>query len=686
MNPTRLVLTLAPLWLLLAAPLQAQRGSSAPRPSSQAPRPSAPAPRPSAQAPRPSAPRPSAQAPRPSAPRPQASAPRPSAPPRVSAPAPRPSATPPPRSSTPNPRPSTPNARVSPPPSRVGTPAPQVGRPPQGAAPIPVRTPGNSPAPSRYQPSPGAPTPRQGTRGDGRAPNATPPATRTPTPGNRYVPAPARDNARTPTPGNRYTPAPPRDNARAPTPGLAPRGDRSPARTAPSDGSPRPSVARTRYDGSTRTAPADTVPTRTTRGNTPVAPSAGQRRGAVSPTPTGPRAPTNSAVANPRRADTSAVPRLVPRSGAATLVTPRANVRPVQSGQVAAVRGGFGGGYGHVVPRYNGVFQGWWDPWCAGPWNGFGFRSRWPGGLGFAGWNTWNTFGWNNWGWNGCSSFGLGWSLWSPWWTIRSTWWDACYNTGWYFNTLHPLCAPTSFWWYPSTVYCPTYLTVPSTVLVVDRGDTVLPASDGSDLPTSSTTSSVPAPANVNVDTVVAGAPSQGSVRMVEVPAGATSEEMAQSLATKYTELGDFYFRANRFPDAAEAYGKARGYAPDDAPLHFVLADAAFASGDYHYAAFLIGEGLRIDPSLATANTDKRAFYGEPQTFAAQMRSLDGYLARKPYDAHGHLVRGYNLRFSGDRAGAEAAFARVLEIEPDNRPARTFLSALREPARAGDDR
>ena len=45
------------------------------------------------------------------------------------------------------------------------------------------------------------------------------------------------------------------------------------------------------------------------------------------------------------------------------------------------------------------------------------------------------------------------------------------------------------------------------------------------------------------------------------------------------------------------------------------------------------------------------------------MTALDGYLSRKPYDAHGHLVRGYNLRFSGDRDGAEAAFARVLEIE-----------------------
>ena len=35
---------------------------------------------------------------------------------------------------------------------------------------------------------------------------------------------------------------------------------------------------------------------------------------------------------------------------------------------------------------------------------------------------------------------------------------------------------------------------------------------------------------------------------------------------------------------------------------------AAFASGDYPVAAFLIGEALRLDPSMATADTDKRLY------------------------------------------------------------------------------
>ena len=45
---------------------------------------------------------------------------------------------------------------------------------------------------------------------------------------------------------------------------------------------------------------------------------------------------------------------------------------------------------------------------------------------------------------------------------------------------------------------------------------------------------------------------------------------------------------------------------------------------------------------------------------------FDSYLAKQPYDAMAHLVRGYNLRFSGQPAEATKAFERLLEIDPDH--------------------
>lgn len=155
-----------------------------------------------------------------------------------------------------------------------------------------------------------------------------------------------------------------------------------------------------------------------------------------------------------------------------------------------------------------------------------------------------------------------------------------------------------------------------------------------------------------------------------------STEPSPESLAAKYIALGDFYFKEGRFREAADNYMKALTWAPDDASLHFVLADALFALGDYHYAAFVIRKALRLDPGLARATTDKRTFYGDPKLFDAQLTTLRGYLTEKPYDAAAHLVHGYNLRFSGDPKGAEVALRRVLEIEPKDEAATLLLAEL----------
>ena len=148
------------------------------------------------------------------------------------------------------------------------------------------------------------------------------------------------------------------------------------------------------------------------------------------------------------------------------------------------------------------------------------------------------------------------------------------------------------------------------------------------------------------------------------------------ALAAKYVELGDFYFGSGRYEDAAEAYAKARGHSPKDASVHLVMADAVFANGDYHYAAFLIAEAVRLDAAIVSADTDKRAFYGDPKDFDTQMAALRRYIAAKPYDAWAQLVLAYNLRFGGRRTAAIAAFRRVLELDPGNPTAQAFLDDL----------
>lgn len=259
-------------------------------------------------------------------------------------------------------------------------------------------------------------------------------------------------------------------------------------------------------------------------------------------------------------------------------------------------------------------------------------------------------WGWNHcgYGWNACwdpccttgFGFGFGWSscfYFSSWWPYH------CYSSScWYDDWCYGWSRPWgygSYWWWPETCYCPTYLVtapVANTPVVYEHA--------------------LSGEANA---------------------APARSRELTPAeIAAKYVSLGDFYFKEGRFAEAVDAYTRARTNSPKDPTIDFVLADAAFATGDYHFAAFLIGESLKLDAEMAKSEADKRLFYGDVKVFEQQLDTLRKYLAEKPYDAMATLVLGYNLKFSGRPEEARKAFQRVVEIDPGNTTATLFLAAL----------
>lgn len=611
MNTRRCTALIVLLLFGLAVPLTAQRGSQSrptprPRPSAQAPRPS---PRPVAPAPRPS-PRPVAPAPRPS-PRPSAQAPAPT--PRVVAPRPAPQRPPTardnvyrqpqaptrtPRVITPRTRPTTPSAPTIPSPSNRGN---RSDIPPVTA---------RQPSITRPVPAPGTSTRRDGNISRPVGGTITRPSTRIDRPS-----APRRVLPTTTT----------RDIRRGDDATTTRRPNLTDRRYSPNrpDATRRPTARQPVTSGVVRT------PTATGRSPDSIRDRATVRAGATTNRRTG------------RTADGARAlrPTLVPRSTTPTLRAPRSSSSLITG---ATGVGRYGSHYGsshHSHGHHGNLFWGsWWDPWCRHS-------------------STWNS----SWSWR-WSAGAFSWStcLWSPWISYRANWWDDCYSYSWYRHWSRPYYSTSDYWWYPSSTYCPTYLQVPSSVVIVTDTSAGEPDDGG---------------------TIVAGGVVAGGVGAgaASLPAEGARALPADDLAAKYVELGRFYFAAGRFTEAADAYGRARTYAPDDAPLHFELADAAFANGDYYYAAFLIGEAVRLDPALATATTDKREYYGDPKVFVEQMAALERYLISKPYDAQAHLVYGYNLRFSAEPEAAAKAFRRVLEITPENRAAQAFLSAL-EPA------
>lgn len=163
-------------------------------------------------------------------------------------------------------------------------------------------------------------------------------------------------------------------------------------------------------------------------------------------------------------------------------------------------------------------------------------------------------------------------------------------------------------------------------------------------------------------------------IQEVEVAAG---EPILLDLdaVEKAVRLGDLYFRAGKFDKAAASYMEAVTLAPEQAELYFLLSDALFAIGDFHFASYCIRTALELDSTLARSEADKREFYGNRDDFYRHLRVLERYLEEYPEDADAQLVLAYNRRFSQDPSGAQRALRRALEIQDD--PAgRVLLEAM----------
>jgi tetratricopeptide (TPR) repeat protein len=116
-------------------------------------------------------------------------------------------------------------------------------------------------------------------------------------------------------------------------------------------------------------------------------------------------------------------------------------------------------------------------------------------------------------------------------------------------------------------------------------------------------------------------------------------------MATQYLADGDQAFRERRYADAAHFYAKAIEFRPDEGVLYLVLADALFATGDYHYGAFALRRALELDPALASSDIDKHAFYGDAAEFDQQLQLLERFLSDRPTDNDARLLLAANYLF-----------------------------------------
>ena len=273
---------------------------------------------------------------------------------------------------------------------------------------------------------------------------------------------------------------------------------------------------------------------------------------------------------------------------------------------------------GVAVGAWTGCNTGWW-------WPAYDKSCGW-----YQPWWWWNSswshcWSWNV-GWNSCHGWygGIGWS------------------SGWYGSSCYrydPWCTP-AWCWYPSVVWCNDPVVVERIVereVVVER--------------------EVPVAAGEGV--VAAGAEPSPAQEIVDA---------LQVAARKHLDEGDAAFREGRYADAVHHYARALECSPQDAGLHLVLADALFATGDYHYCAWSLRRAVELDPAVLDVDVDKHAFYADPAEFDRQLALAEGFLEDHFLDDDARLVLAFNYHCAKRHAEAvtllESAFSSAVLDTP----------------------
>ncbi|MBI4879916.1 MAG: tetratricopeptide repeat protein [Planctomycetes bacterium] len=143
-------------------------------------------------------------------------------------------------------------------------------------------------------------------------------------------------------------------------------------------------------------------------------------------------------------------------------------------------------------------------------------------------------------------------------------------------------------------------------------------------------------------------------------------------------EQGAAKFKSGDYRGAADLFRRAMLAEAHNAIPKFALAHALFALGEYQYAAFFIRRGMEVMPEWPAAGASLHELYGRPDDLAEHTIALRVFTDANPTDADARFLLGYVSFFSGDLDGAESAFLKLAEANPDSAQAQEFLKRIAE--------
>jgi tetratricopeptide (TPR) repeat protein len=151
--------------------------------------------------------------------------------------------------------------------------------------------------------------------------------------------------------------------------------------------------------------------------------------------------------------------------------------------------------------------------------------------------------------------------------------------------------------------------------------------------------------------------------------------DYSSSSAESLVDRGDALFAGGRYAEAVGAYEAAAKKAPEDAMAAFALGHGLFAVGRFAEAAAALRKGVRIFPDVVSVRMDRRAFYGNPADFDAQLRRLSREIELSPDDAEARFLLAYNYFFTQRFDLARREFE---SLGPADAEAKLFLEEMAE--------
>jgi len=169
-----------------------------------------------------------------------------------------------------------------------------------------------------------------------------------------------------------------------------------------------------------------------------------------------------------------------------------------------------------------------------------------------------------------------------------------------------------------------------------------------------------------------------GDITTAPIAKNDSSSELAEAYRQQlklYTKRGEKLMRQKLYYQAANAYGTAILYGPQNARLYLAKAQALLGAGEYMSAAYFLNEALELSPELARAKTKSEQIFPDRKKFEEQMKELDTWQKRTGQPML-LFLKGYALYIDGDVEQAKKALTEAQRLQGENRSVKILLEAV----------